>query len=329
MTDPDHLATELAAIMTKSFGGPARVSRLERLKGGYSRRMWAFDAEHEGATSAWILCTDAADGVVGKDSLTRGNEAALLRHLHGTPVPTPAVAAVGSGIEPFGAEWFVMQRRPGTAAVGPLVRDPAIVSMRSRLGHQMARILADLHRASLPEAALSPIPAADDVALLEMHRWAAALAETNEARTPIMEDALRWLDRNAPGAPDRVCVVHGDYRTGNVLYDRSGITAVLDWEMAHAGDPLEDVAWAQLACWRVGTGLVGAVLSDDEWIAAYESASRRRVPLAALRWWQALGGVKMSVLAWRAVERTPPGKEHELLRRLFDQLQTQLTENLR
>jgi aminoglycoside phosphotransferase (APT) family kinase protein len=92
-----------------------------------------------------------------------------------------------------------------------------------------------------------------------------------------MRSACTWLEAATPAPPARLCIVHGDYRTGNLLYDRRGITGVLDWEMAHPGDPLEDVAWAQLASWRVGTGLVGALLTDDEWIGAYQTASGRSI----------------------------------------------------
>ena len=98
--------------------------------------------------------------------------------------------------------------------------------------------------------------------------------------------------------------------------------------MAHLGDPLEDVAWAQLVCWRLGTGLVGGLLSLAEWSAAYGDAAGHEVDAGALRFWEVLGSVKMSLLAWREGQRTPAGREHDLLLRLFSDLQTELGENL-
>lgn len=344
-TDDGDIADRLASVLGRTFAALVEIGPVERLKGGYSRRMWAFDTTtSDGATSPWILCTDSPDGVVGSDSLSRANEARLLKHVHAAGLPVPGIAVAGEGAEPFGAAWFVMQRLPGTAAVGPLLRGRAVVPTRSgrpvrpddaaaiavvpaTLGRQKAAILARIHDLPLPEA-LAPLPKPHEIAALETRRWADASAQTPGAQTDTTRAALDRLRLLAPPAPERVCIVHGDYRTGNLLYDGSHITGVLDWEMAHPGDPLEDVAWAQLASWRVGTGLVGAMLTDAEWIASYESASGRTVDPVALRFWQILTGVKMSLLAWRAFERTAPGREHELLGTLFAQLQRQLDDNL-
>jgi aminoglycoside phosphotransferase (APT) family kinase protein len=319
-----HLSTELEA----AFGRPVAVEAVERLKGGYSRRMWAFEATAGALTTGWILCTDADDGVVGADSLSRSREASLLAYLHQLGLPVPAIAVTGTGPEPFGAAWFVMERLPGTAAVGPLLRDPEISARRPMLGRHKAEILARIHAVPMPADVFESVPTPGAIAAHERQRWSQALANTPKAATDIMAAALARMERSPPPPPAELCIVHGDYRTGNLLYDRDGITGVLDWEMAHPGDPLEDLAWAQLDAWRVGTGLVGAMLSDDDWIAAYHRASGRVVEVDPLRFWQLLTGVKMSILAWRAYDRTPAGKERDLLHALFSLLQTQLQQNL-
>jgi len=211
------------------------------------------------------------------------------------------------------------------------VRDPVLVAQRGALGRRKAQILAGIHRLPVPHDAFPDPPAPADVAAFETRRWIRALDRTPNAHTATMSAAVAALRRARPSPTGRVCVVHGDYRTGNLLYDPhggAGITGVLDWEMAHPGDPLEDVAWAQLAAWRVGTGLVGALLSDDDWLDAYSSAAGVSVDAGSLAFWQVLTGVKMSILAWRAVEATPPGKEHDLLVALFGQLQAQLDERI-
>lgn len=321
-------AASLTAPLAELLG--VAITGIERLKGGYSRRMWAFDAVDAGGDrSAWILCTDSPDGVVGPDSLDRVSEARLLHHAKQYGVAVPAIFASGpsGGTFDFGGDWFVMQRLPGTAAVGPLVRDPLLIAGRADLGRQKAAILAGIHALPIPAGVFDAVPLPGDVAGTETRRWSQALALTPAAQTLIMGEALERLAEWDVPAPERVVVVHGDYRTGNLLYDptgAAGITGVLDWEMAHPGDPLEDLAWAGLASWRVGTGLVGALLPDEQWVAAYEQAAATSVEARALRFWHVLTGVKMSLLAWRAVERTPPGPEQDLLRSLFDQLQVEL-----
>lgn len=330
--DPAEIADLLAEVMSGPLGRGVQVEGVTRLKGGYSRRMWAFDSvDLEGRRSPWILCTDSPAGVVGDDSLSRRDEARLIEHVHCGGLPVPAIATIGAGTEPFGAEWFVMQRLAGTAAVGPLVRDEALVAQRRTLGRRKAEILAAIHALLVPIDAFGELPHPERVARLETERWIRALERTPTADNAAMRSAVEFLRSTRVEPPRQVCIVHGDYRTGNLLYDpqgAAGITGVLDWEMAHPGDPLEDVAWAQLAAWRVGTGLVGALVTDDEWLADYAAAAHIGIDAGSLGFWQVLTGVKMSILAWRAVEATPPGREHDLLVDLFGQLQQQLVQRL-
>ncbi len=116
----DHagLAATLAEVMQADIRG------IQRLKGGYSRRMWAFDTvSGDGSAAPWILCTDSPHGVVGADSLDRVREARLIDHARRGAIPAPAVIASGSaagGVD-LGGDWFVMERLEGTASVGPLV----------------------------------------------------------------------------------------------------------------------------------------------------------------------------------------------------------------
>ncbi len=330
--DAASLASELPRLLQRPLG-PVVVSGVTRLKGGYSRQMWSFDTSPAGRSASgprrtWILCADRTDGVVGPDSLDRPTEARLL-HLanqHGIPAPD-AIAWSAHGKSPLGAAWFVMERLPGSAAVGPLLRDPWYAEHRAELADRKAAILAAIHH--LPTGDLlghSPHP--DEVADREVSRWIRALAETPEATTPTLERAAEWLATNRPPPPAKVTLIHGDYRTGNLLHDHEGIRGVLDWEMAHLGDPIEDVAWAQLIIWQLGTGLVGTLAQPAEWCRLYEHHAGRPVDPVALHFWEVLCSMKMSVLAWRAHSGTPAGAERDLLERLFRDLGDQLERTL-
>jgi aminoglycoside phosphotransferase (APT) family kinase protein len=103
---------------------------------------------------------------------------------------------------------------------------------------------------------------------------------------------------------------------------------VLDWEMAHAGDPLEDVAWAQLVCWRAGTGRVGSLVAPDTWLTLYESARGEQIDRETVRWWEMVGSVKMSCLLRSAVNVVESVAESRLLDDLFDELGAVLTDLL-
>lgn len=308
--------------------GDVEVTDLVRLKGGYSRETWSFDADlPDGRRLGLILCADHDKGVVGRvgESLDRVTEGRLLAELHGLGLPVPAVYATADAHGPLGRPFLVMARIDGIVAVGPLVRDAWYRERRTAFAAQKASILARIHGAGRAVHVLGDdVPNGGDCGRRELSRWAAALAHTEEARTPAVDRALGWLESRLPVTTSVLTVVHGDYRVGNLVYGPEGIRSVLDWEMAHVGDPLEDVAWAQLVCWRVGTPLVGGLVDEREWVSLYEHAWGSEVDAERLRFWDVLGAVKMACLAWRAVEATPPGPERNLLVGLFEQLDAEL-----
>ncbi|WP_055752112.1 phosphotransferase family protein [Frankia sp. AvcI1] len=315
---------------------------LHPLKGGYSREMWSFDAvTRDGAVHPLILCADSAAGVVGAGGQTLGRpaEAALLHTLHTAGLPVPDAVASGDGAAggpggELGRPYLVMQRCSGTAAIGPLHRDPWYVEHRAELAVWFAATLAAIHAADVPADVLGGVrPDPARVAGAELARWSGELRATPQAHTAVLDRALGWLAANPPPPPARVTLLHGDYRTGNILHGHgdggpSGLRTVLDWEMAHLGDPLEDLAWAQLVCWRVGTDRVGGLVDLARWPELYGAAAGWAPDLAALRWWEVLGSVKMACLVWRAAEAVTAPAERALLERLFADLGTELDRRL-
>jgi aminoglycoside phosphotransferase (APT) family kinase protein len=329
--DLEDLRPALAAAVGPALG-PVEIVDLHRLKGGYSRQMWSFDAVlADGTTRPLVLCANSDSGVVGDDgqSLDRVTEARLLRALHATGLPVPdAICAADRGSS-LRRPYFVMERIAGTAAIGPFHRDPWYLEHREEIGSQFAALLAAVHGADVPEGLLGPPPEAATVGAREAARWRSELEATPEARTPTVDRALAWLETHGPRPPARVTLVHGDYRTGNIIHGHDdlgadGLRAILDWEMAHLGDPLEDVGYAQLSCWRVGTDRVGGLVPLDLWPAVYGVAAGVEVDPPTLRWWEVLASVKMACLTWRAAGTTEPGAERDLLLRLCGEIGQEL-----
>ena len=105
--------------------------------------------------------------------------------------------------------------------------------------------------------------------------------------------------------------MHGDYRIGNVIFGPEGVRAVLDWELAHIGDPMEDLGWICVRSWRFGNDdkPVGGIGRREELWEAYEAAGGRKVDRAAVRWWEVFGNLRWGIIcigqARRAMEGGP------------------------
>ena len=114
---------------------------------------------------------------------------------------------------------------------------------------------------------------------------------------PAIEWAWRWLDKQlrtlSPTGREH-CVVHGDFRVGNMLYDDQGLTAVLDWEGTHIGEPEEDLAWFCTRVWRFGRSELeaGGLTSREAWLNAYEQASGRTVSRERVAAWEVLQNIR-------------------------------------
>jgi aminoglycoside phosphotransferase (APT) family kinase protein len=129
---------------------------------------------------------------------------------------------------------------------------------------------------------------------------------------PVLEYVAAWLRRHRPD-PVEARLVHGDFRLGNLLVDTSGIRAVLDWELAHLGDPVEDLAWLTIRAWRFGAAPEVAGCGEvDDLVGAYEAAGGATVDRDRLRWWQVMGCFRWGVICLHQVGRHLSGAERSV-----------------
>lgn len=138
-------------------------------------------------------------------------------------------------------------------------------------------------------------------ALNELTYWEAVLNEYSLGPLSMVRTALRWLKKNLPQAPTRLSVVHGDFRLGNFLFSHERVEAVLDWEMSHIGDPLEDLAWAMHPKWAwKDVSKVWGIADPQILLPAWEQASGTTVDPNGLRWWRLFTHVKSAALWLKA-----------------------------
>jgi aminoglycoside phosphotransferase (APT) family kinase protein len=265
---------ELAARVGELLGEP--VANVRRLSGGASRETWAVDASGpgDGAVRPLIVRRDPR-------GIARAPEAALLRAAAEAGVPVPAIVAEDD-------EHLVVERIEGETIPRKILRDEEFAAARPILARQCGEALARIH--AIPVDAVPGLVREDPIPT-----WREALDNLGQPH-PTFELALRWLERRQP--PDAgTAIVHGDFRNGNLIVGPDGLRAVLDWELAHLGDPMEDLGWLCVKAWRFGVDKpVGGFGDYEELFAAYERAAGRPVDPDVVRWWEVLGTLKWGIM---------------------------------
>lgn len=287
----------LERFLSEQVGVPVALSGLRRLGGGSSKEHWSFDGSWDGAAHPLLLRRDPEAGVVETSS---AQEAVLLAQLAASDLPTPAVHAV----DPDGS-WFtrpavVLQRLPGSAHRSVL-RDKDPLSLgtgRRALAQELVHVLAAVHRVTGLDAL--PVSGARE----ELERAQREVAEVALEPLPEVALALAWLHAHLPDPVEPV-LVHGDFRPANVLVQDGHVSALLDWELGHLGDPLDDLGWYTCSLYRAEHFFDGWSVQDL--IDAYERDSGAPVDLESLRFWQVLSVLRLVVIALRALRSFADG----------------------
>jgi aminoglycoside phosphotransferase (APT) family kinase protein len=285
-----------------------KVASARLLPGGASKEAWAVDL----ADGIELLVRRASVGVIHRDTLSLEQEFRVLEAAHaaGVAVPRP-VAYLG---ELDGREAFAMERVRGETIGRRIVRNPP-----PALPEQLAEELARIH--AIPP--LEFLPRGDVIA-----RFYAELDSVDEPH-PAIEYGLAWVRERLP-EPDAPTFCHGDFRIGNVAVDEHGLVSVLDWEFAHVGDPVEDVAWPIVRAWRFGADdrRLGGVGDVEPYLARYNELTGRGVTPADLDVWEVLGNVKWAIGCLTQSRRHLSGQdrsvEYAVLGRLAAEMEYEL-----
>jgi len=297
---PDEVSEKLTAFLKRAHNAKSvRVDDLRLLTGGASRQTWSFDAaiEHADGRSETLALIARADQRQSVGLMTRETEYRVLEVAHAGGVPVPRVHLMGDGS--LGAPFFLMERIEGETIARRILRDDEHAGARPKMTAQLGEILAAVHRVSVGELAAdltAPIegksPAETEVQRIEGTFRSIALEPH-----PAFELALRWLKAHAPSSGEPT-LVHGDYRLGNLIIGPEGVRSVLDWELAHVGDPMEDLAWVCVRSWRFGNDQlpVAGVGQREDLFRAYEAAGGRDVDPAAVHWWEVFGNLRWGVI---------------------------------
>ena len=339
---PAERVERLQAFLRECTGDASvQVRDLRRMAGGASRQVWRLDAtlDAEESSLELVLRIDPAPRAApGLERVSAGleGEFRLLETLHRHGLRVPRTYWFCDDSEVLGAPFYLMQRVEGETLPRRILRSDELAKARAALPQQLGRALAEVHALDPGAEGLEglPGPAPGQTAL--DFQLAQIRAGIDQALSPVptLELAYRWLERNRPSERTPT-LVHGDYRLGNVIVGSDGLRSILDWELAHLGDPHEDLAWMCTKTWRFGEQdrPVGGVGQREPFYRAYEEVSGRPLERGQLGYWELLALAKVAVV-WIFQVRsylagTRPSVEHAAIGRRMAETELDLLELLR
>ncbi len=286
-----HLERALAGALP----GFKYLTDAARLSGGASQETWALNAVTSGATLPLILRRTPGGGprqAGSGASVPLATEAIVIETCREAGVAAPRVRYVLKPEDGVG-EGYVMERVEGETIARKILRDATFDTVRPKLARQCGEALAHVHKVDI-EPLKSILPVVDGPAQLRHYR---DLYDAYDYPHPVFELAFKWLEPRLAGAT-RQTLVHGDFRNGNLIISPDGLEAVLDWELTHIGDPLEDIGWICTNSWRFGAAdkVVGGFGELEELIAGYRDAGGGEIDLEQVRSWIVYGSLKWGVM---------------------------------
>ncbi|ALJ18840.1 phosphotransferase family protein [Microbacterium sp. No. 7] len=274
------------------------LTRLDRVPGGARHEAWFIDVRRpDGEVDELFLRRTPIDPSETDDPFTLHDEAQVYRALAGSAVPVPRIVAVHP------EQQAVISTRVGGATWFSQLRDP---DARERVAADFMRILAGLHAI---DATTIPLPQGDPSAGLralvgqELDRWEAFYRSGPAPADPLVELGLAWLRARVPDADGPVVLVQGDTGPGNFLYTPEGVTAVLDWELAHFGDPHDDLAWVSTRAVQEPFTDFAARLRD------YERAAGRPVDRDRIRYYRVFSELRIVIINHHKIGTVSPLSE--------------------
>jgi aminoglycoside phosphotransferase (APT) family kinase protein len=281
------IQSALAKLVRRVHGATAHAVNIVRLTSGASLETWSFDVDCGAQRNEYILRRRA--GSKGVSSIDLASEAALLKAVTASGVLAPPLIHVCDGEDGLG-EGHVTRRIAGETLGRKIVADARFDSLRPKLASQCGRQLALIHSTASP---INLELGGPNEVLSHYER----IYRQSGAERPVLELAFAHLRKVAPVVSSFV-LLHGDFRNGNLIVNEQGIAAVLDWELAHQGDPAEDLGWLCVNSWRFGVPKkpVGGFGDYADLLQGYLDAGGAEIGLNRLRYWQAVGSLKWAVM---------------------------------
>ncbi|MGO9935717.1 MAG: phosphotransferase family protein [Steroidobacteraceae bacterium] len=293
----DAVRSALASLAPRLLPKARSISGLERLSGGATQEIWRFDLDGTEASQPLIMRRAPGGDRRSKVGVGLDVEAQLITAARAAGVSAPEVLHVLAPEDGLG-HGFIMQFVAGETLGGRIVRAESLALARDTLAYSCGQILARIH--CIDPDAFPSLARQSPSDLIEQWRDA---HHRDSTRRPVFDLAFHELSASCPPPPAKPRLVHGDFRTGNLMIGPEGVRAVLDWELAHIGDPMEDLGWLCVNSWRFGRmdKPVGGFGEYADLYAGYEAAGGSPVNRAMAKWWEVFGTLRWGVMCASAL----------------------------
>ena len=283
---------ELASALSKKLlevGIEGKVSNLEPLTGGASKEIWKFEVSNAKQSAKMIL--RRGSGIEGPLAIKTADEARIQKEVIKVGAPVPIILA-GSKNEEQLADSYIMHFVEGESIARKILRDKEYKKALPILAYQCGEAIAKIHNVDINNFSFLPKKPAEDQ-LEDLY----STYQSFEQPSPVFEYAYLWLKEQDFGNFQE-SLVHGDFRLGNIIVNAEGLQSIIDWELAHIGNPLQDLGWVCGNSWRFGKNdkVVGGFGELEDLLEGYNSVSKLKVNKEMVRCWQVFGTFRWGVI---------------------------------
>ena len=283
---------ELASSLSKKLlevGIEGKVSNLEPLTGGASKEIWKFEVSNAKQSTKMIL--RRGSGIEGPLAIKTADEARIQKEVIKVGAPVPIILAVSKNEEELG-DSYIMHFVEGETIARKILRDKEYKKALPLLAYQCGEAIAKVHNVDIDNFSFLPKKPAEDQ-LEDLY----TTYQSFEQPSPVFEYAYLWL-KEQDFSNFQESLVHGDFRLGNIIVNGEGLQSIIDWELAHIGNPLQDLGWVCGNSWRFGKSdkVVGGFGELEDLLEGYNSISKLKVNKEMVKCWQVFGTFRWGVI---------------------------------
>ena len=283
---------ELVSSLSKKLlevGIEGKVSNLEPLTGGASKEIWKFEVSNDKQSTKMIL--RRGSGIEGPLAIKTADEARIQKEVIKVGAPVPIILAVSKSEEELG-DSYIMHFVEGETIARKILRDEEYKKALPVLAYQCGEAIARIHNVDIDNFSFLPKKPAEEQ-LEDLY----STYQSFEQPSPVFEYAYLWL-KEQDFSNFQESLVHGDFRLGNIIVNGEGLQSIIDWELAHIGNPLQDLGWVCGNSWRFGKNdkVVGGFGELEDLLEGYNSISKFQVNNEMVKCWQVFGTFRWGVI---------------------------------